>query len=177
MANEYFKQINLSFPDISTDDIKGELVVEHIDKGTNTGIRYWKLKDRLLNQCIIDMFASIGLYNPIITYAEVDRNIWLHRDINGTVVINHYIDTPEARTIFYEPKENYSGIAIDGNTIYEQQYCIKQTEFIAQPNSSYILDVSSIHSVTLRTYGVRKFLSIGFTKWTYSKLIEHLGTL
>ena len=175
MTSEYFKQIILSFPKISIDDIKGELVIEHLDPSTNTGIRYWKLKDSVLNQSIIDMFSSLGLNNPIITYAEVDRNIWLHKDINGTVVVNHYIETPEARTTFYTPKENYTGITIDGNTIYEQQDCIKQDEFIAQPNTSYILDVSSIHGVTLSKYGVRKFLSIGFLEWTYESLVEHLG--
>lgn len=175
MANEFFKQITLSLPQISIENIKGNLVIEHLDKVTNTGIRYWTLKDTELNQSIIDMFHSMGLCNPIITYAEVDRNIWLHRDINGTVVVNHYIETPEARTTFYTPKENYTGITIDGNTIYEQQDCIEQDEFIAQPNTSYILDVSSIHGVTLSKYGVRKFLSIGFLEWTYESLVKHLG--
>lgn len=175
MANEYFKQITLPFSEISTDDIKGDLVVEHLDPSTNTGIRYWKLKDNVLEQSIINMFSSLGLNNPIITYAEVDRNIWLHRDINGTVVVNHCIDTPEAKTTFYIPKENYTGVNIDGNIIYEQQNCIKQAEFIAWSNSSYILDVSIIHGVTLSKYGVRKFLSVGFLEWTYEALIEHLG--
>lgn len=171
MDNEYFKQVNIQFPKISSDDIKGELVVEHLDPMTKTGIRYWKLKDESLNQSIIDLFAELKLYNPIITYAEVDRNIWLHKDINGTIVVNHYIETPKSVTTFYVANENYQGIKIGKDTIYDPIHCIKKDEFVAESNTSYILDVSSIHGVTLLEPGIRKFLSIGFLDWTYEKII------
>ena len=172
MSNQYFKQIDLAFPKISTDDIKGELVVEHLDPMTNTGIRYWKLKDHLLEQQLIDLFASKELYNPVITYAEVDRDIWLHTDINGTVVINYYIETPKSTTAFYITKDNYHGFKIGKDTIYDPIQCIKQDEFIAESNTTYVLDVSSIHGVKLHEKGIRKFLSIGFLDWTYHKLID-----
>jgi len=171
MNNEYFKQVNIQFPKISIEDIKGDLVVEHLDPLTNTGIRYWKLKDTELNKHIIDMFTSIGLENPIITYAEVDGNIWLHKDINGTVVVNHYIETPKAVTTFYIANNNYQGIKIGKDTIYDPMHCEKKDEFVAESNTSYILDVSSIHGVSLLESGVRKFLSIGFLDWTYREII------
>lgn len=173
MNNEYFKKIDLQFPKISTEDVKGELVVEHLDPFSKTGIRYWKLKDTSLQQYIIDLFASKELYNPVITYAEVDRNIWLHRDINGTVVVNHYIETPQSTTTFYVTKDNYHGLKIGKDTIYKPQYCVKKDAFIAEVNDTYVLDVSSIHGVTVHETGVRKFLSIGFLEWTYDKLITH----
>ena len=171
MVNEYFKQITLSFPKIYVDDIKGELIVEHLDPTTNEGIRYWKLKDKLLEQHLVDLFTELKLYNPVITYAEVDRDIWLHKDINGTVVVNHYIETPKSVTAFYVANENYQGIKIGKDTIYDPMHCVKKDEFVAESNTSYVLDVSSIHGVSLCEPGIRKFLSIGFQDWTYEKLI------
>jgi hypothetical protein len=117
------------------------------------------------------MFASMGLEDPIITYAEVDRNIWLHKDINGTVVVNYYIETPKSVTTFYIANDNYQGIKIDKDTIYDPKYCVKKDEFVAESNTSYILDVSSIHGVTMHEPGIRKFLSIGFLDWTYGEII------
>lgn len=165
MSTEFFKKISISFPKLSS-NLKGEVIVEHLYPN-GSGITYYKLADTVLEKTIADFFLQYRLTDPIISYAEINANIWLHRDINGSAVVNYYIDTPPARTIFYNTTSDEISLTT----------CTKADEFIATPNSTWILDVSQVHSVTMIEQGLRRMISVGFQSLDYQSVCARLSKM
>lgn len=163
MSQEFFKKISLPFPELSS-NLKGDITVEHLYPN-GTGIIYYSLADKILEKTITDFFAQYQLYDPVISYAEINANIWLHRDINGSAVINYYIETPPARTLFYNASSNDISLV----------NCTLADEFIATNDSTWILDVSQVHSVTMIERGLRRMISVGFGSLDYQTVCDKLS--
>lgn len=168
MSNLYFKKLSIEFPFFPT-NLKGDLVVEHLHPD-GTGIAYFRLADTDLQKQILNFFKEYNLHGPVITYAEINADIWLHRDYNGTVVINYYIDTPIARTIFYRTSaEPYI------NNAYRPEDCTQVDSFVAESTSTWMLDVSQVHSVEMLNPGIRKFISVAFLTHSFGDLLSLLN--
>ena len=163
MSQEFFKNISIPFPKVSG-DLKGDIMVEHLYPN-GTGIIYYTLADKVLEKTITDFFAQYQLYDPVISYVEISANIWLHRDINGATTVNHYIDTPVAKTLFYTTSDS-SKINLTTCTVAD--------EFVATANSTWVLDVSQIHSVTMIEKGLRRMISVGFHLLDYQTVCAKL---
>ena len=164
----YFKKLSMEFIPLTT-NLKGEIVVEHLYPD-NTGLTYYKLADTNLEQKILHFFEQKGLPDSLITYAEINTTIWLHRDINGTAVINHYISSPPASTIFYETTSEP-----DEHKTYDASKCTIVDSFVAKSGSTWVLDVSKVHSVKMLVPGLRQLISIGFPKLSYNDVCDILG--
>lgn len=178
--NNYYQRLDLSFPEYSVEDLKGELATSYIFSENGKGIFYYKIKNATVENEIRRICEGVGAANPYILYAEITNSrLWLHRDVGGTVAINHYIETPPTKTIFFTTKPGYNGQYIESRdaTLYEKEFCIEQGSFIAEPKSTWMLNVSEIHTIEKQSEGLRRMLSIGFPQQNFESLSQRIKYL
>jgi hypothetical protein len=100
-----------------------------------------------------------------------------HIDHDGVLTsINHYYNTLDAQTIFYEPKENVKPFCGEGETVpnyYNKEDIIEQSRFCANVNDVYMLNVNCIHSLEFSVKGTRKMIKWMF-KIPYDEIYQEL---
>jgi hypothetical protein len=98
-----------------------------------------------------------------------------HIDHGPKCVLNWYETSNDSVTYFYTKNENAKGIVFPGETepniFYPNEVSVID-EFVANNNEAYLLDVSKIHSVYSPHDGVRRFVSLGFSRNTYIEVLE-----
>jgi len=173
--NCLFQKINLSLPNFSIEQLKGDILVEHLHPITNQGVSVYKIADSKVLE-LLTQLAPIA--NPVISYNEIYGDLEPHRDFGGTCVINYYIDTNDADTIFYTSAQNAStAIFNHGAEIHTRNNCTEIARFTAEANSSWILNIGELHSVTMPTIGYRRVISIGYPQYDFQTVREKLKAL
>jgi hypothetical protein len=129
-----------------------------IDYGTHVngkfiGISYFSIDPQLENHIIQTIIPTHyqHLFNVLLMEINSDY-IPPHTDSYINCVINIYIDTNDATTIFHLPKKNYQNKSFkiknqtDGN-IFDKNSLEKICSFKAKPNDIWLLNVKLPHSV------------------------------
>jgi len=170
-----FQQIKLSLPNFSIDQLKGEVTAEHLHPITNHGVIMYKIADLHALELLIQLAP---LANPVIAYSEIYGNLEPHRDFGGTCAINYYIETNFADTIFYSPVQDTSILTFNhGAEIHHRNNCTEIARFTAHNNSSWILNIGELHSVTMPATGCRRIISIGYPQHDFQTVRDKLKAL
>lgn len=173
--NTLFQRINLSFPNFSISSLKGNTIAYHINPITNQGFVAYDIAS---SDVLTQLTQLAPLENPKIAYSEIFGNLEPHRDFGGTCVLNYYIDTNLADTIFYSPKhQDNQFILNNGAEIYEHTNCTEVARFTAQDNSCWILNIGEIHSVIMPTIDFRRIISIGYPQYDFNTVREKLKAI
>ena len=178
--NNYYQRLDLDFPEYNVEDLKGELATSYVFSENNEGIFYYRIKNPVIDREIRTICENVGAFNPIVLYAEITNvRLWLHKDVGGTVAINHYIETPPTKTVFYTANPDHTGHYIESRdaTFYDKEFCTERGCFVAQPKTTWMLNVSEIHTIEKKMPGIRRMLSIGFPQYDYATLAQKLKYL
>lgn len=168
MSKKYFQQINFTLPDFSLEQLKGKEIDSQTD-GT-VGFFYYSIAD---SEVLEYIKKHSPIPNPFVAYSEIIGTILPHIDAGGTCVINHYLETNTADTIFYNSKDNSNPIVLsNGAKIFQESDCREVARFHAEPKSTWILNIGKIHNVTQPITGVRRTISIGYPGVKYSQLLK-----
>lgn len=101
-----------------------------------------------------------------------------HKDHGPRVSLNYYIEAGEDKTVFYELKDtSMSGNNYPGKkeaNIFKVEQLDRIEEFVAESNTSYLLNVSKIHSVEKVTDNQRIFLTYAWHDHSYEEVLESL---
>lgn len=162
--NNFYQQLNLSFSNYDESLLKGPLHT------TYPGLSYYHIADP-------DVYTQLASVCPLetryISYIEITDHLAPHRDHNGTVVLNYYIQSGPAKTLFYTAR-NQNHIIINNSPVYSMADCKWQCSFMAKNNSAYLLNVSEIHSVIMIGKFKRTALSFGFPNHSYQEIAQAL---
>jgi hypothetical protein len=150
MNEQFFQQIDLVFPKFSIEQLKFQSNTD----SNHPLLHYYNIVDDNILKCIKNILPFPVASDKDIRYAEITGTILPHRDKGGTCVINHYFETNDSDVTFYKGKE----------TILLKPL----------PGSTWILNVKEYHSVTPKSNGVRRFLSIGYPTMSYEELINEV---
>jgi len=170
-----FQQINLSLPNFSIEQLKGEVSAEYINPITNKGFIAYKIADI----AVLELLTQLApLPNPAIAYTEISENLEPHRDFGGTCAINYYIETNDACTTFYTPTQTANQLTFfNGAEIQHRNNCTEVARFTANNNSSWILNIGELHSVTMPATGCRRIISIGYPQHDFQTVRDKLKAL
>lgn len=164
--HNFFKKINLSFNDYDESLLKGAAYQTY-----PFGLTYYHIADQVIHN-------ELRKYSPIepdlISYMEIENSILPHRDVNGTVVLNFYIQSGPGKTNFYK-LQNYNDTEHRG--FYDYNCCHWQNSFIASDRSCYLLNVGEIHDVVMLGSQKRKVISFGYPNYLYEEVVEQFKNL
>lgn len=143
------------------------IINEH---GEFLGIRYYLVTDTVMN-CLLGLVPESIRDKMRVRYMEITTDyLPPHRD-NGTLLSwNFYVATQDATTSFW--KEAPTGQAISfGSTgkLYDESQLSLLDNFTAQPGESWLLDVSTIHSVQGKGNGVRTAFVLTTDSFTWQE--------
>ena len=175
--NRYFKQIDLILKDFELSNLKGPLITSY--GKTNTSISYYEIKDHdllrslyikdictiLPTQCHLAEVSGAGLLRP-------------HRDHGPLCCLNYYFESNEAKTVFYKTKEDVTPYRYqdkETSNIYNLRDIESQCEFTAQNASTFLLNISEIHSVFCTKKGIRRFITWQWANTKFEDVLENLN--
>ena len=154
--------------------LKKDLVINYGTYINNKfiGISYFKIDTDLEQSILKSIIPKNYTHLFDVFLMEINSNyIPPHTDSGTNTVINIYIDTNDATTIFYLPKKKYQQnihtIKIKNQTngnIFDKDSLEKMCSFKAKPNDIWILNVRLPHSVISKnTNDIRIAYSISTT--------------
>ena len=108
----------------------------------------------------------------------INTHITPHTDSGILCTINFYIESQNAITKFYKikssnPELNKLENQTNGN-IFDLADLEEQSNFVANNNEAFILDVTNPHSVTCTKYGTRKALVLQTREFSYDEVCKML---
>jgi hypothetical protein len=135
-------------------------------------------------------FNNVDIYNnhfpkftdlvpDTILLAEISGKGYIgpHMDHGPKCVLNWYYNSNDCITYFHVKKPNAKGIVLAGETepnVFYSHEVTKVNEFTAKDNEAYLLNVSEIHSVLSNQEGVRRFVSLGWSKYCFDDVLESI---
>ncbi len=148
----YFKKVDLKISADAIDVFK--LKGEH--RCSFPGIKHFEILDRTYFDSIFNFNFNILPIN--IFFVHIHSPLGPHTDYEQFACLNYYINSSDAKTCFWEPKENAVRVTNDRydvstNTVekveqlYKYKDLIMVDSFVANNNDSYFLNISKIHSV------------------------------
>ena len=172
--NEYFHKINLKFPEFTTKQLKGPLMVKY-SRNNYHGTFIHHIAD----PDVLDYIKNnVPFPNPVVAYTEIRGSLVPHIDAGGTCAINYYLETNSADTTFYSLNEGQELDTIsNGATLFNEANCKLVDKFHAEQYSSWILNIGKIHSVIQSLAGCRRLISIGYPELDFKFLVENLVSL
>lgn len=161
-----FRKLDLRIPMFDQDQLKGDLIA------TWPGNSIHHIADDTAKQILSGIFPD---HTVLVRYMEITDLQYPHTDAGGTAVINYYIESGSARTVFYTaPKDRM--IDYNGAGIYSFDDCTEIGSFVATDHSAYLLDIQQIHAVIIPENSKRRFISFSFHDYTYQEVDEYLRT-
>jgi len=113
-----------------------------------------------------------------VTLMKINTQIPPHTDSGINVTINFYIETENCVTQFYKPKNIPQKHQIENQTngfLFEKKDLMPTSNFVANKNDVYVLDVSQPHSVySNETIKERIGLSLATNSHSYKDVIDML---
>ena len=100
-----------------------------------------------------------------------------HMDHGPKCVLNWYYNSNDCVTYFHNKKSGAKGITIAGEiqpNVFYTSDVTTVNEFTAKDNEIYLLNVSEIHSVNMPQQGVRRFVSLGWSQYSYDDILESI---
>jgi hypothetical protein len=164
--NYSFQKLNFSVPEFTVEQLRGKLYTEF------PNLTYYHIADPAVEATLKRLCP---LETEHVSYIEITGTLHPHVDVNGTAVINYYINSGFARTGFHATSSNPS--LVNGSRVYSFGDCIMHTQFVADDHSAYLLNVSKIHSVLMPTNNTRTAISFGFPQYSYQEVANHLEHL
>lgn len=162
---EYFKKLDIDMSNLNLADFNSGEVL-HNPRGLD--FTYYKVKegyDDLLKQKLPTEYQD-KVSMVVYVIAGGPATFHAHRDKAGKTAINYYIKSADAETCFYEPKvTDPKFVIIDGEEVegwYDYTDLNKVSAFKANDNECYMLDISSIHDLTVPTVEKRHFIQFIF---------------
>lgn len=159
------------------DKFKSDNLVTQFVSG-NISLEYYSLEniDAFRNQHL-KKFCTIRPSRVLFTEINGTGFLNPHVDHNTNVTLNYYIQSVDDVTTFYKANNNVTGFNYgnrDQNNIYDVRDLSIKSEFVANNNNAYLLDVSSIHSVTKTSILPRKFISYQWKNHTFDEILQDL---
>jgi hypothetical protein len=109
---------------------------------------------------------------------EINSHVRPHTDSNVLASINFYINTQRAITKFYTAKSNNRKIPNFGSqtngAIFNLADLDEHSEFVAQDNEAFVLNVTNPHSVTCTRFGMRKALVLQTKEFSFDEVCNML---
>lgn len=174
MSHLFFSNIG-SFKQKLPSPVKKDFIIDYGTHINNKfiGIAYYSI-DPDIEQYIINTIIPPkyrDLFNVLLMEINSDH-IPPHTDSYINCVINIYIDTNDATTIFHLPKKDYNKKNIDSfkiknqtdGNIFDKDSLEKICSFKAKPNDIWILNVKLPHSVISDN---TNYLRIAYSIQTY----------
>ena len=142
--------------------------------GEFIGIRYYDIpldvSNDILKRIIPDKYR--GYFN--VCWFEINNDyIPPHIDSDINTVINIYVQTNTATTVFYNTRSNSKSIKVDNQTngaVYNPDELDEIDSFTAKPYEAWILNVKKPHSVTSPSNGIRSAYCIQTSHFSYNDL-------
>lgn len=168
----YTKICNLNLG-LDLEQLKGkpEKQYEGLSEGS---LQYYQISDSNLN---IPMFSTIKPDYMLVAEINGSGSIGPHIDHGPQVVLNWYMRSNQAMTMFYKPKENsvpFKAEHEDEAKLYRHEDLEVYDCFSAQDNDIYLLDVSKIHAVSSPKPGSRLFLSLSWKDHSYEEIQDNI---
>lgn len=162
--NNFYQQLKLNFTIDDQVKLKGKLYKSY------PGLDYYHIADPdTFNQ----LKSACPFHTEYISYTEITDSLAPHRDHNGTVVLNYYIQSGPAKTLFYTV-QNQNHVLVNESPTYDLADCNWQCSFVAKNNSCYLLNVSEIHRVIMIGKSKRTAISFGFPEHSYTEIAQAL---
>jgi hypothetical protein len=171
---EYFKKIKLDLSDIDMNMIRGGKIRD----GYGETFRSYDLLDSDYFHNFCSTRIKFKIPPDFVNYTEISSfGTQPHRDAVKSV-LNYYIDTANAITLFWLPIDHeYNGEIVEsldenGNReksdvlMYDRTKLRNVGYFMANSHSAYILDTNSIHSVNKLNLNNRR----DFFRWLWKDL-------
>jgi hypothetical protein len=159
------------------DKFKSDNLVTQFVSG-NISLEYYSLEnvDAFRNQHLKKFYT---IRPSRVLFTEINGTGFLnpHIDHNTNVTLNYYIQSIDDVTTFYETNNNIIGFNYgnrDQSNIYDVGDLSVKSEFVANNNTAYLLDVSKIHSVTKTSILPRKFISYQWKNHTFDEVLQDL---
>lgn len=170
----YTKICNLPLA-LDLDSLKGKKEKQY--EGLSTGfLQYYQLNDTdFLNS--FPMFSTIKPDNILIAEINGSGSIGPHIDHGPKCVLNWYVHSNNALTMFYKSKDNSVPFKAEGED-EAKLYNLNDLElydlFTAKDNDVYLLDVTKIHAVSSPKHGNRLFLSLSWKDSSYEEVLASI---
>lgn len=165
----YFTKLNISIDTIDTSSFNNIPC-----RSFNNYVCYYDIRNTEKYQYLYEIFAP---FKPAEVYWGNFPSARPHIDHDGMLTaINHYYNTLDAHTIFYEPKENavpYCGKYETIPNYYHKEDIVEQTRFCANINDIYMLNITKIHGLDFPAKGVRQMVKWMF-KIPYNEIYQEL---
>ncbi len=158
-----FKKVEFKLTDLDFERLKGDVVTSY-GRYPRPVLTYYRLRDPDYFKSLLPEEMFFGIKPRQLQLAEIigAGHLLPHIDHNISACANYYVETNGSTTYFYKKKEHVEGHIYPGRetaNIFTLDQVERLSEFTAEQNDLYLLDVSKIHSVDSPNAGIRKFIS------------------
>lgn len=138
----------------------------------NSSLRYYTLSDNIT----IPMFSTIKPDNMLIAEIDGSGSIGPHVDHGPKCVLNWYLRSNHAMTMFYKIKRDnpFTAEGEEEAKLYRYEDLELFDCFTATDNDIYLLDVSQVHAVSSPRPGNRLFLSLSWLNNSYEEVLDNI---
>ena len=165
----YFTKLNIEIDRLDVDSMKKTPI-----RSFRNYTSYYDISENDRYEYLYNLFAPFKPVNVVYANFPSARP---HVDHDNVITaINHYYNTLDVKTIFYEPKENAVPFCGEGETTpnyYKPEDIVEQCRFCANVNEVYMLDISKIHALDFPVKGTRKMMKWQF-KIPYDEIYQEL---
>lgn len=176
--NPYFHKFDIELYNYPYEKLKGNLYQEFVSPDNGTGIHYYTIKNMSQFFAVhVKEFCKIMPEGAFITEVTGQGLLDPHRDHGIKVAVNFYFEPNGSITRFHIPKESAKTIRYPGekeSNLYRIEDVEEVTQFTAEKNEAYVLNVSQIHSVLSPNPGTRKFITYNWSNYTYEEVLANL---
>jgi hypothetical protein len=163
--------------DLDLESLKGTLVKQYPGETPSMSLRYYHINNYNIVYEKLPMFFKLSPYMMLIAEINGPGFLGAHRDHGVMCVLNWYKNSNDDKTLFYKEKPEAEPFIADGEkvaNIYKLSEVDLVEEFVAKDNEMYLLNVSEIHSVDSYNCGVRRFISLAWSKDDYETILERI---
>ena len=174
--NNFYQKIKNKKIDVDIDNIIDKPIKQYSTENS-VNLTYWSIKPEYRDQLLEHIPKALHDIAEISVCKIQGKGMAVpHKDHNCISKINIYIKTDNSLTIFYNEKENISGVTYNNEQkshIYRFNDIVKADSFKANDFDHVILDVSKVHSVTMRSGIERTMISYAFANLEFSDLVKY----
>lgn len=173
-----YKKIDFKLKDLDFERLKGSVVTRY-GRAPNPVLTYYRLADPVYFKSLLPAKMFFGIAPLQVQLAEIvgAGHLLPHIDHNISACANYYVDTNGSTTYFYNKKPEATGFMYPGRevaNIFALTDVDKVSEFTAEQNDLFLLDVSKIHSVDSPNSGIRRFISFQWTGVPFEQIRDTL---
>jgi hypothetical protein len=176
MTENFFTRLNLDFSDTKLDDLVLTFGKSYRnDTQEEILIVHWT-EDWFADHIKSKLPESFRSWIRSVRITVVSDSPPPHRDHGGFVCINYYLETDNTATTFWTAQSEAVASVAYGQTtanVYQIEDLIEEGQFVAEPDSCYLLNIGEVHTVDIKKDSIRKMIQLTFDpEVTYNMVLD-----